>query len=127
MREADKRARITVAYSGLVMLQSQLANNARYKSTRNHLVAVPKNEAKSPEIINAVRRKDWQKDYVLRLVEAGILKKVSEGSQELYYPPDPKEIDLIIADHDKYGLRLSRFLFPREAGIPAELDEDEED
>lgn len=126
MREADKRARILVAYGGLVLLSHRVSKDPQYKSTRAHLFAVPKDEDTSPELVKAIKTKDWQRDYIKRLIDAGLLERVVEGSQELYTLPDLREIDKIIADHDTYGLRLSRFLFPREAGIPQELEEDEE-
>lgn len=125
MKEADKRARITVAYGGLLLLRKQLSEDPNYKSTRAHLFALPKGTEKNPEIVKAVKTKDWQKDYLQRLIDAELLEKITENSQELYRALDIDEIGKIIEDHDNWGLRLSRFLFPREAGIPAELAEDE--
>ena len=125
MKEADKRARITVAYGGLALLKKQLSENPNYKSTRAHLFAMPKGEEKNLEIVKALKTKDWQKDYLQRLIDAELLVKVSENGQELYYPSNIDEIGKIIEDHDNWGLRLSKFLFPREAGIPNELAEDD--
>lgn len=127
MKEADKRARITVAYGGLALLQQRFENDPSYRSTRLKLFAVPRDEPQDPSIIKAVRSKDWQRDYIKRLVDAGVLIKNSEDSQELYYPSAPRIVAEIIEDHDKYGLRLSKFLFPNEAGMPKELIESEEE
>lgn len=126
MKEADKRARITVAYGGLVLLLSELQKDPEYKSPRRLLFALPKGGEKVPENVKAVRTKDWQRDYLQRLVDANILIKITESGQEFYQTRDMTVIAGLIADHDKYGLRLSKFLFPREAGIPPELDDEGE-
>jgi hypothetical protein len=126
MKEADKRARITVAYGGLLLLRQQLSKDPNYRSTRAHLFAVPNDKEKSPELVRAVKTKDWQRDYIQRLVDAEILKKGSENGQDLY-SADPDKVEVLIADHDNWGLRLSKFLFPREAGIPNELAEDDDE
>jgi len=127
MKEADKRARIALAYGGLLRLQEYCKVNKDHKETRLHLLALDGRDKRndSPEVIKARRSKEWQKDYVNRLVDAGILIRVHENSQDLYYPADLEVIPKILKDHDEYGLRLSKFLFPNEAGIPPELQEDE--
>lgn len=124
MKEADKRARITVAYGGLILLRDRVEKDPNNWCTRTHLFALPKDGEKVTENIKAMRTKSWQRDYVQRLVDAGILAKMTRAGQELYYPPDLTTITQLIDDHDNYGLRLSRFLFPREAGIPLESPEE---
>jgi hypothetical protein len=125
MKEADKRGRIVVAYNGLEKLLFLLRDDPTYKSTRSGLFAVPRGQEKVPEYHKALRTKDWQRDYVARLVEAELLEKATKDGQDFYYPSDPGAIQRIITDHDNHGLKLSKFLFPREAGIPDELLGDE--
>ena len=126
MKDVDKRARITVALHGLILLLDEHTKNTGVHGncvTRNDLFAVPHNQKHNPDLKNAIRSRTWQKPYVKRLVDAGILAHKRIDSQDVYYPVHvPKLVDLI-QDHEEpnYGLRLSQFIFPSEAGLPKEL------
>lgn len=121
MKEADKRARITVAYGGLVVLQDEYSKDEDHYCTRNNLFRIPKERDDDPELVKAIRSRGWQKPYVQRLVDAGLIVKFQVDSQDVYQPADDSCIKALFADHDNLGLRLSKFLFPSEAGLPAEL------
>lgn len=125
MKEVDKRARITVAYGGLVMLAKQTHKNPKAKVTRAQLFALPTDNENDPALVKAARTKSWQKGYIERLISAGLLTQVVEGGQEFYRAISDTAIAALIADHDNYGLSLSKFLFPHEAGMPPELLESE--
>jgi len=120
MKDVDKRARIKVALAGLALLLQNCLKDKNYASTRNNLIAMPKGDEQDQAILNAIRSRTWQKPYVKRLVAAGILK---HQDADTYQPVDLKELGALIIDHEEpnYGLRLSQFIFPSEAGLPKEL------
>lgn len=126
MKEAEKLARIEVVYAGLEALRINTTAVPGLKTTRANLFQPPRKRPNA-EHLKVLRKKEWQRDCIQRLVDAELLEKVVEDGQEFYVPLNAAGISELLSDHNNYGLRLSKFIFPKEAGLPQELLDKEEE
>ena len=108
MKDAQRRARLTILKSGLTLLMQR-----RVGLYRKDIFNVPEKEVDAKDkatIVAEIQRSTWQKEVLTRLVKYNILKETPKG----YEVSDLLHLAQIITSHEEMGLRLAWFALPHE-------------
>jgi hypothetical protein len=125
MSEAEKRARLTVAYDAI---QNLLKNSNAQGLTRKEIfIADTKRQTTSTrvELITAMAKKPWQQELLRKLREQKIIFEEKEHGQTRYQVEVDYALRNLIEDVEDEGdhvfdanLRLSALLWPRDVILP---------
>lgn len=119
LKESQKQARVRILADGLAFLLS-----TREPSVRSQIF-IPQDKYKSAERQEAFK-KDWQRDALKRLVDAGLLEETKIKHQLGYKVYDAKKISSILTDYKTGdGSLLVDFLWPKKSIVLSSKPEQE--
>lgn len=105
--DAQKRARAEVALNGLVYLLS-----VDEPVPRRMLFVPPSPTSTNKLQVEQALKKPWQTQFLDRLVEDNVLRRIELDGQISYELVSRQKIADIVADHRSSGLKLSKYLWP---------------
>lgn len=107
MKDAQRRARLTILKSGLILLMQ------RRGLYRKDIFNVPEKEVDARDratVVAEIQRSTWQREVLTRLVKYNVLKETPKG----YEVTDLLHLIQILSSHEEMGLRLAWFVLPHE-------------
>lgn len=129
--EAEKRGRLTLTSLGFQnLIRFGESSEDTQGITRAQIFAVNGHKVTSQEAKEIAQADDrsWQNDLLTRLMEQELIVRTSERPGKkghLYRPANLNKLQTILDDHESFGFKLAKLVFPGEVTDPTVETEEE--